>query len=152
MSSIPNLKKRVSWGDVPPIELPNTESTQPKTDQVSTENKTAATTDEEKKRAARLKIKNALLGAAASAGNDKLSNLMQAHIASSPIPIQPSSTAKNVEGTETKSGMLLPERSINPSRVRRLSDCVTTGEDVTGQSTPPKGGNNSGSKLAVVLV
>ena len=140
MTNIPNLtKKRVSWGDVPPLDLPNTENVVPVTDQPSSQNKSDETNAEEKKRLARLKIKNALLGAAASAGNDNLSKVMQAHPSS--FPIQTMSTTKKVE---MKTAMLLPEPGTAPTRVRRLSDCGVRGEDIMGPSSKV---GNSGTKI-----
>ena len=142
MTNLPNLsQKRVSWGDVPSVDLPDPNKTEPVTDKkVPSPSSSSAMTDEEKKRAARIKIKNALLGAAASAGNDNLKSLMQVHLASPGIPIQQSSSTSNMVKTGVKTGSLIPESDGNLGRVRRSSECGLPGDDVLEQSA--KGGSN----------
>ena len=150
MTNVPNLSsKRVSWGDVPPEELPKVDSTQTSPKEKPAEQKSSTTmTDEEKKKAARLKIKNALIGAAASAGNDNLSNLMQAHLTSPSVPIQQSASTSNIakvtKKEEVKTIAMNQESDKNQARVRRSSECGLPGDDALGQS--PKTGN-SGAKV-----
>lgn len=159
MTNIPNLSsKRVSWGDVPSDELPKIVSPQTSPDEKNVDQKTAAPmTDEEKKKAARLKIKNALIGAAASAGNDNLSNLMQAHLSSPQGTIQQSASTSNiakvVRKEETKTIALNPGTDKAPARVRRSSECGLPDDDTLGQSvksgtSAPKVGRSSSMKKA----
>ena len=113
------------------MDLPDPNKTEPITEQkVPSQSSSSAMTDEEKKRAARLKIKNALLGAAASAGNDNLKTLMQAHLASPGIPIQQSSSTSNIVKSEIRTGSLISESNVNPGRVRRSSECGNPADDV----------------------
>ena len=145
MTNVPNLSsKRVSWGDVPSEELPKIDPPQISSKEKPTEEKISAPmTDEEKKKAARLKIKNALLGAAASAGNDNLSNLMQAHLSSPSVPIQQSASTSNiakvVRKDETKTIAMNAVTDKGSSRIRRSSECGLPEDDTLGQSL--KGGN-----------
>ena len=148
MTNVPNLSsKRVSWGDVPPEGLPEINPPTISTNEKTTDQKSSTpTTDEEKKRAARLKIKNALIGAAASAGNDNLSKAMQAHLSSPSIPIQQSASTSNiakvVRKEEVKTISLIPDSDKAPTRVRRSSDCGLAEDETLGQS--PKG---NGAKI-----
>ena len=145
MTNIPNLsQKRVSWGDIPPDAIPV--SSEPTNGENKPQmNESTATTEEERKRVARLKIKNALLGAAVSAGNDNLINLMQSHLSSTtPVPLQTSSSTSNFARTEIKSGMPIPKSGENQGQIRRSSECGSPGNDILGQS--PKSGS-PGSKI-----
>ena len=150
MTNVPNMSsKRVSWGDVPPEGLPEIESLPTSTKEKTTDQKSSVSmTDEEKKRAARLKIKNALIGAAASAGNDNLSKVMQAHLSSPSVPIQQSASTSNIAKVirkeEVKTISLNPDSDKAPARVRRSSECGLPEDESLGQS--PKGGNG-GAKV-----
>ena len=151
MTNIPSLsnKKRVSWGEFPPEILPDTESDPPapKNDATHTESNSDSAIDEEKKRAARLKIKNALLGAvASSAGNNNLQCLMQPHFdAPKPVPIQTSSSSSNLGKADINSGSLPQQSTKMPIRIRRSSECIGPEDNLLSQS--PRSSNMMGAKI-----